>query len=294
VHRAPSTPTPPVANDPMSTPTAPGAATPPRAGRNLPLAVAVGVGLAALVLVCLTNDIAFTVLVTVALGVAAWELCGAMTHADIHAPLVPVLVGGAAMFVAAYSAQTDGLVVTLALSVLAVLVWRLFDGADGYLRDVSAGAFALAYLPLLASFAVLMVRQPQGVERIVTFIVVVIASDIGGYALGVTFGKHPMAPRISPKKSWEGFAGSVLLCCVAGAVALPLLLEAAWWQGVLLGLAVVCTAVLGDLCESMIKRDLGVKDMSSILPGHGGIMDRLDSLLPSAPVVWLLLTMFVG
>jgi phosphatidate cytidylyltransferase len=272
-------------------PTAP---QPSRAGRNLPLAIGVGVVLGALVLLTLLSDLAFTALVAVALGVAAWELCGALRVVGIGAPLVPVVVGGTAMFAAAYSSGTDGLVVAMALSLLAVMVWRLFDGPDGYLRDVSAGAFVLAYLPLLAAFAVLMVRQDQGVERIVTFIVVVIASDIGGYALGVLFGKHPMAPRISPKKSWEGFGGSVLLCCLAGALSLPLLLEATWWEGILLGLAVVCTAVLGDLCESTVKRDIGVKDMGTLLPGHGGIMDRLDSLLPSAPVVWLLLSAFVG
>jgi phosphatidate cytidylyltransferase len=264
-----------------------------RAGRNLPLAIGVGVGLALLVLLSLLSPAAFTVLVAAALAVAAWELCTAMASADIHVPVWPVILGGTAMFAAAYESGTDGLVVALALSVLAVLVWRLFDGADGYLRDVSAGLFVLSYLPLLAGFAVLMVTQSQGVERIVTFIVVVVASDIGGYVLGVLFGKHPMAPRISPKKSWEGFAGSVLFCCVAGAVALPLLLEAEWWQGLLLGLAVVCTAVIGDLCESMVKRDLGVKDMGTLLPGHGGLMDRLDSLLLSAPVVWLLLSAFV-
>ncbi len=278
----------------MSTPSSPDTAPTSKAGRNLPLATAVGVGLVSLILVSLVSPAAFTVLVAVALGIAAWELCTALTVGGINVPIWPVLVGGAAMFAAAYRSGADGLVVALALSVLAVLVWRLFDGADGYLRDVSAGLFVLAYLPLLAGFAVLMVTQPQGVERIVTFIVVVAASDIGGYALGVLFGKHPMAPRISPKKSWEGFAGSVLFCCVAGAVALPLLLEAEWWQGLLLGLAVVCTAVIGDLCESMVKRDLGVKDMGRLLPGHGGLMDRLDSLLPSAPVVWLLLSAFVA
>ncbi len=270
------------------------ASAPSRAGRNLPLAIGVGVGLAALVLVSLLDPAAFSALVAVALAVAAWELCQALATAGIHVPRVPVLLGGTAMYVAAYESGTDGLVVALALSVLAVLVWRLFDGADGYLRDVSAGLFVLGYLPLLAGFAVLMVTESQGVERIVTFVLVVVASDIGGYALGVLFGKHPMAPAISPKKSWEGFAGSVLFCAVAGAVAVPLLLEGEWWQGLLLGLAVVCSAVLGDLCESMVKRDIGVKDMGRLLPGHGGLMDRIDSLLLSAPVVWLLLNVFIG
>ncbi|HYN75453.1 MAG TPA: phosphatidate cytidylyltransferase [Candidatus Limnocylindria bacterium] len=280
----------------MATTPAPGAApaAASRAGRNLPLAIGVGVSLVILILLSLLSPLAFTVLVAVALGVAAWELCTALAAGDIRVPLVPVLLGGTAMYAATYAAGTDGLVIGLALSVIAVLVWRLFDGADGYLRDVSGGLFVLGYLPLLAGFAVLMVTQDQGVERIVTFILVVVASDVGGYALGVLFGKHPMAPRISPKKSWEGFGGSVLFCAVAGAIALPLLLEAPWWQGLLLGLALVCTAVLGDLCESMVKRDLGVKDMGNLLPGHGGLMDRLDSLLLSAPVAWLLLSVFVG
>jgi phosphatidate cytidylyltransferase len=280
----------------MATTPAPGAAPAPasRAGRNLPLAIGVGVSLVVLILLSLLSPLAFTVLVVVALGVATWELCTALTSGGIHVPLVPVLLGGTAIYAATYAAGTDGLVVGVALSVIAVLVWRLFDGADGYLRDVSGGLFVLGYLPLLAGFAVLMVTQDQGVERIVTFILVVVASDLGGYVLGVLFGKHPMAPRISPKKSWEGFAGSVLFCAVAGAVALPLLLEAPWWQGLLLGLGLVCTAVLGDLCESMVKRDLGVKDMGNLLPGHGGLMDRLDSLLLSAPVAWLLLSVFVG
>ncbi len=274
---------------------APGAAaTPSKAGRNLPLAAGVGVVLAALVLLSLLHPAAFSALVAVALGVAAWELCTALATAGVHVPLWPVLLGGTAMFAAAYESGADGLVVGLALSVLAVLVWRLFDGPDGYLRDVSAGMFVLSYLPLLAGFAVLMVTQTQGVERIVVFVLIVVASDVGGYALGVLFGRHPMAPRISPKKSWEGFGGSVLFCCVAGAVAVPVLLEGEWWQGLLLGLAVVCSAVLGDLCESMVKRDIGVKDMGTLLPGHGGLMDRLDSLLPSAPVVWLLLSAFIG
>ena len=148
-------------------------------------------------------------------------------------------------------------------------------------------------MPFLAGFAALMLRPDDGPDRVVVFIVLVVLSDVGGYVAGVLFGKHPMAPTVSPKKSWEGFAGSALFCAVGGAVALPTLLDGAAWQGALFGLALMVTATLGDLGESMIKRDLGIKDMGSLLPGHGGIMDRLDSLLPAAPVAYLLLAWLV-
>jgi phosphatidate cytidylyltransferase len=121
----------------------------------------------------------------------------------------------------------------------------------------------------------------------------VVCNDTGGYASGVLFGRHPMAPKISPKKSWEGLGGSIVLAGAAGAVGMDLMLHGKPWQGAVLGVAVVASATLGDLCESMIKRDLGIKDMGNLLPGHGGIMDRLDSLLPTAPVVYLLLSLFL-
>jgi phosphatidate cytidylyltransferase len=266
-----------------------------RAGRNLPVAVAVSIALGALVILSLfTVKGIFVGVVIVAMWVAIWELGTSMREHAIRLPYIPVGVGSAAILVAAYAKGTDGMVAAFGLTVVAVLVWRLLDGQDGYLRDVTAGVFVTSYLPLLAGFAMLMLAADDGDRRILFFIIVVIASDIGGYAVGVLFGRHPMAPSISPKKSWEGFGGSVALCLVAGGVGLPVLLDGEWWQGVLVGLAVVCTAVLGDLAESMIKRDLGVKDMGSLLPGHGGLMDRLDSLLPSAPVVWLLLVAFLS
>ncbi|HEX4700062.1 MAG TPA: phosphatidate cytidylyltransferase, partial [Actinomycetes bacterium] len=161
-------------------------------------------------------------------------------------------------------------------------------------RDVTASTFAALYVPFLAGFAALMLRDEDGADRVVVFIALVVLSDVGGYVAGVLFGRHPMAPTVSPKKSWEGFCGSALFCAAGGAATFPTLLDgAAAWQGALVALAVMVTATLGDLGESMIKRDLGIKDMGSLLPGHGGIMDRLDSLLPAAPVAYLLLSWLV-
>ncbi|HWI01522.1 MAG TPA: phosphatidate cytidylyltransferase, partial [Propionibacteriaceae bacterium] len=152
----------------------------------------------------------------------------------------------------------------------------------------------IAYVPLLASFAVLMIAaEKQGAARIVAFILVVTMSDTGGLIAGVLFGKHPMAPRISPKKSWEGLAGSLVFGIAAGVGTAIFGLNVAFWVGILLGVALVAVGTCGDLIESMIKRDLGIKDMSSFLPGHGGVMDRLDSLLFAAPVAWLIMYLLV-
>jgi phosphatidate cytidylyltransferase len=212
----------------------------------------------------------------------------------VRVPILPVVAGGVAMLVSAYAGGPESLIVALTLTLLAIFLWRLPGGAEGYLRDTTAGTFAAVYAPFLAGSAMLMLRPDDGARRVVVFVVAVVCSDIGGYAVGVLFGRHPMAPTVSPKKSWEGFAGSVVACTAGGAVTVTTLLDGAWWQGVLVGLAVVCTATLGDLGESLIKRDLGIKDMGSLLPGHGGLMDRLDSLLPSAPAVYVLLNAFFG
>jgi phosphatidate cytidylyltransferase len=177
----------------------------------------------------------------------------------------------------------------LAVTALAMMLWRLRRGVEGFVRDATAGVFTAVYVPFLAGFVVLLIRPEDGEWRVLTFILVTIASDIGGYAAGVLLGKHPMAPVISPKKSWEGFAGSAVSCMVVGWLCVSYLLEGEWWVGVVLGAMAVVTATLGDLCESVIKRDLGIKDMSQVIPGHGGIMDRLDSLLATVAPTWLLL-----
>jgi len=272
----------------------PRARAPVRAGRNLAAALGVGVALGGLALVTLfTVKATFLVYLAAAIAIALWELSRALGARDIGLPLVPVAVGGTAAIALAYWWGESALVACVAITMIAILAWRLPGGTAGYLRDVTAGAFALFYLPLMAGFAALMLAAPDGSRRTLLFLILAVCSDIGGYFTGILIGRHLMVPTISPKKTWEGFGGSALACLVAGAVALPLLLHGAAWQGLLVGAAALLAATLGDLTESMIKRDLQIKDMGTVLPGHGGVLDRIDSLALAAPVVWLLLLAFI-
>jgi phosphatidate cytidylyltransferase len=272
----------------------PAAAAIGRAGRNLPVALAVGLTLGGLVLGTLyTFKPAFLGVVAAAILVGMWELVRALQQKGMHAPFAPLAVGVCFILALGYSSGREAMTVAMLLTAAAVVVWRLAEGAPGLLADLGAGLLCLVYVAFLAGFCALLLAPHDGDRRVTAFIATVVASDVGGYAFGVLFGKHLMAPVISPKKSWEGFAGSTLACATCGALLVHLLLHGAWWQGVVFGLATVCTATLGDLGESMIKRDIGIKDMGSLLPGHGGVMDRLDSLLPTAPVAWLLLSAFV-
>ena len=263
-----------------------------RAGRDLGAAIGVGLSLGAVIIASLLVwRPAFVGVVTAAVIVGVIELTRALRAGRFQAPLVPLLVGSLAMMGLAWTRGATGLVVGFLLTVLAVVLWRLADGPVGYLKDASAGVLVAMYVPLLAGFAVLLLVPDDGVGRVFAFIATVVASDVGGYAAGVLFGKHPMAPSISPKKSWEGFAGSVAACMIVATAILALGLDAPWWGGLVYGAAIAVSATIGDLGESLIKRDLGIKDMGNLLPGHGGLMDRLDSLLPSAALAYLLLSL---
>ena len=267
------------------------------AGRDLGAAIGVGVGLAVVIIASLfVVKAAFVGVIAVAVVVGLWELTSRLQERKgIKAPLVPLAVGGAAMVVAGYVRGPEGAWVAMALTALAVLVWRMTEPPEGYLKDVTAGVFAAFYVPFLATFVALMLTADDGAWRVLTFLLLTVVSDTGAYAIGWRFGTHKLAPRISPGKTREGLFGAVSFAMVAGALCMQFLIDdGSWWQGLVLGLAVAASATLGDLGESMIKRDLGIKDMGTLLPGHGGIMDRLDSLLPTAPVVWLLLVLFVG
>ncbi|MGY1604792.1 phosphatidate cytidylyltransferase [Geodermatophilus sp. SYSU D00815] len=290
---SPPPPAPPTDDGTAELPVAEQAPTPPspgRAGRNLGAAISVGLGLGAVIVVSLlVYRPAFLLVVGAAVLVGVVELTRALQAGGFRPPLVPVLVGAVAMLALAWTRGPTGLVVGFLLTVLAVVLWRLADGPGGYLRDAAAGVLMALYVPFLAGFAVLLLVPDDGVARVLVFIGTVVCSDVGGYAAGVLFGKHAMAPSISPKKSWEGMAGSIVFCVAVATAVLTLTFHAPWWTGLVFGTALAASATIGDLGESLIKRDLGIKDMGHLLPGHGGIMDRLDSLLPSAAVAYLLL-----
>jgi phosphatidate cytidylyltransferase len=270
-----------------------------RAGRDLPVAVASGVVL----LIGIVGSLifwktAFMLIVAGAVLVAIWELHRGFLAKDIDIPEQPLMLGGVVMVVVAYFFGPAALVTATAVSALVIMLWLLRRGVPGYVQNATASVFTLVYVPFLGSFVALLLaeggtsdfdRWDDGVRGILVFILVTIASDIGGYFAGVLFGRHPMAPVISPKKSWEGFTGSIVFCVAVGWALVVYFLEGDWWVGIALGLIAGVMATLGDLCESVIKRDLGIKDMSQVIPGHGGLMDRLDSLLATIAPVWLLL-----
>jgi phosphatidate cytidylyltransferase len=264
-----------------------------RAGRNLPAAIGVGLGLAVLIVPSLfvyRQSFPFIVAIIVLYG--CYELSRALRVAGIGVSVVPLMAGSVALFIAAWERGPSGLALGVLITFVAILVWRVADGALGYTRDVTASALTLLYLPTLAAFAVLLVHPSDGAARVLAFAATVVCSDTGGYATGVVFGRHPLAPIVSKAKTWEGFAGSVIACATAGVLFLTLTFHQVWWEGLVFGLAIAVTATVGDLGESMIKRDLAIKDMGRLLPGHGGVMDRLDSMLPCAAVAYLLLSGF--
>ncbi len=266
-----------------------------RAGRDLPVAIAVGVGLLLAVAASLfIRKEVFGLIAVAAVGAGLWELAQAFARRGVHIPVLPLLVGDVGILVSAYLAGLEGLFVAFVLTVGGLVVWRVLDGSGpAAVRDATAGVFAAAYLPLMAGFVVLLLAAEDGAMRVALFILLCVANDTGGYVVGVLIGRHPLAPSVSPKKTWEGLLGSVVLASVVGVLGVHFLLDGDPAVGALLGVATVVVATLGDLGESMLKRDLELKDMGTLLPGHGGILDRIDSMLLAAPAVYLLLELLL-
>jgi phosphatidate cytidylyltransferase len=282
----------------------------PKAGRNLPAAVAVGLAMLVAVLGgLLFLPLGFVAVTTTFAIFGVWEIYRALEANGTRMPIVPVMTGTVAMPFAAYLGGIESLLFAMLLSSVAVLLWRSIESAAGSANSIFAGVFTLGWVPFFISFAALPLHAaggptplglwpggtiPDGAWQVAVMLLLVVSNDTFGYLVGASLGRHPMAPKISPKKSWEGFAGSIGGAILIGILASLFLLDKPWWVGIVLAVGTVAASTAGDLAESMVKRELGVKDMSSILPGHGGVMDRLDSIVFASPVAFVLYGLLAG
>ena len=266
-----------------------------RAGRNLPAAIGMGLLIGGVVLCSLIFlPISFLFIILVGIVAAMWELANALSRSGSLVSRVPTMVSAACMVLATYIGGREALWVTFAASAGAVMLFTMVERRKNAVKDVSLSLFALTYVGLMACFVVYLLTQPDGNFYVIMFLAAVVASDTGGYVFGVLWGKHPIAPRISPKKSWEGYFGSTIFAAAVATILAATLIGAPFWTGLVFGAIIPAFATLGDFSESMIKRDLELKDMGTLLPGHGGVMDRLDSILPTAPVALVLFSVLPG
>ena len=265
-----------------------------RTGRDLIVASLIGVAIGVVVVASLIFvKWLFAFFALGAMVLAVLEFSRALQVAGRRVDVVPQLTAGVLLLASGFLAGLWLHWVAALVAVAFVVVWRLtaqLHAHDGRARtevlaDVLVAAFVQMYVPFLTSMAMILLAEDGGEWWVLAFLVLAVVADTGAYVSGLTFGRggrHPMAPRISPKKTWEGFAGACVAALAAGVLLAVFMLQIPWWTGLIFGAVVLATATVGDLGESMLKRDLGIKDMSSWLPGHGGVLDRLDSILPSA------------
>ena len=261
-----------------------------RAGRKLLPSIVVSISLIALVWFSLDfKRVIFVGLVALAVILGAREISRAFAASGIHVSFRALSLATVVLSYSTWVGGVAGLSFATAIALPILLISLLRRGPEGFVANATATTFSLIYLPFLAGFIILLARSDEGLHRVMTFVVLVGCSDTFGYLVGVIFGKHPMAPKISPKKSWEGLAGSIIFTVLGGSLAFNYIMHMHWYLGAAVGLMIVFTATSGDLIESAMKRDLSLKDMGTLLPGHGGALDRLDSVLLSAPALWLTL-----
>jgi len=261
-----------------------------KAGRNLVPSIVVGLSLLGLIWFSLSvYKELFLVVLTTAVVLGIREIVRAFNSRSIAISFPSLSIAAVALLCAAWSGGIAGLAIATAISFPILLIRLLLNGPEGFVGKATATTFTLLYLPFLAGFLILLATPSTGFQRVMTFVVLVGCNDTFGYIIGVLFGKHPLVPTISPKKTWEGLAGSVIFTIIGGCLAFHYIMNMHWWIGIIVGLMIVFTATCGDLIESAMKRDLSLKDMGTLLPGHGGMLDRLDSVVLSAPAMWLAL-----
>ena len=261
-----------------------------KAGRKLLPSIGVGLSLIGLVWFALSyqREI-FAVVVAVAVVLGIREIVRAFSAHSIKISFNGLALASIGLSYAAWNGGVAGLAIATAIAFPLLLIRALLQGPEGFVAKATGTTFALLYLPFLAGFLILLAIPSTGFQRVMTFMVLVGCNDTFGYIVGVLFGKHPLVPTISPKKTWEGLAGSTLFTVIGGCLAFKYIMDMHWWIGIIVGLMIVFTATCGDLIESAMKRDMSLKDMGTLLPGHGGMLDRLDSVVLSAPAMWLAL-----
>ncbi|WP_237224539.1 phosphatidate cytidylyltransferase [Rothia nasisuis] len=256
---------------------------PPRAskaGRNLPAAITVGLVLGALLAVGLFFiPLVLVLLAAAAASVGTWEVChGLNQKRGMGIPVIPAVTTALIMPFTAYYGGGQWLIFTVVASILLLIGWRLVGERDGMIMSIMGSIFVMSWVPFMISLALMLYREPSGAGKVFMILLMAIGNDTWGYLAGVRWGKTPMAPKISPKKTWEGFAGSMVGSILVGTIC-SLFIGEPWWHGLIVAIFLVIASTAGDLGESMVKREIGIKDMSNILPGHGGVMDRLDSIV---------------
>ncbi len=258
-----------------------------RAGRKLLPSILVSLTLLTLIFGTINIEPKlFLLLILIAIMLGVRELTHAYRAGGIELPDLPIMLIASVILVASWFGGTEGLAVSTGLSIPILMFFLLMISQKDFIKRSTSAVFAVFYLAVLGGFILLVANHPDGGKRILALVILIACNDTFAYFAGVLFGKHKMAPTISPKKSWEGLVGGLIASLIGGALVFQNAFETQWYVGCAVGVMTVITATCGDLIESAIKRDLAIKDMSNLLPGHGGIMDRLDSALFTAPAVW--------
>lgn len=260
-----------------------------RAGRDLPSAIIVGlILLGSAVIGIFFYPVVLAILIAVLVPLGIWELAQVVKTKNIHLALTPAWVAGLGIPIAAWFGGIDAMVFALFGSILLTVFWTAVGEPDKPAASMATTLLAILWLPFFLSFGITLLHVDDGAWLVAITVLGIVASDTFGYLVGITLGKHRMAPKISPKKSWEGFFGSLFGATGVSVVVTHYWLEYDWWVGIIIGTVVMIAATAGDFAASMVKRDFGVKDMGNTLPGHGGVMDRLDSIVFAIPVGYTL------
>ena len=261
-----------------------------KAGRKLIPSILVGLALLGIIFSTMAFvPILFALFVLIAVLLALHELSAAFNVRELKVNFTQLSIATISVIASSWFAGLPGLAISIVASIIGLLLLQLLKGTSGFVKNATATTFALMYPGFISGFIFLLARSGDGFAYISLLVILVGLNDTFAYLTGVLIGKHPMAPKISPKKTWEGFIGGLVFAATGSAFAFNYFLEQELWIGALAGVVGALAATTGDLIESAIKRDLSLKDMGKLLPGHGGMLDRLDAALITAPVFWCII-----